>query len=139
MNFLTKAFFVLLTIPTIVFGAPDQSEPREKSPIDLALPHLSPAAVGSLKHAEKLVTAIKARDLKALNLQPYQIPPFLASAVENKDWVGIGAYLKTTYQADRTLTHAFRIGAPDSPHEIWFRYKIDGDKFSFDRIEILGW
>ena len=109
-------------------------------------PPLSQAGLGALEHASKLVAAINALDWKtaedALPPKNKYFPfPKERDATANKDWHGIGPYRNSDYNKnDRTLIHRFAFGpGRNHPHEVWFHYLLDGDRFTFTGISILGW
>jgi hypothetical protein len=119
-----------------------------------AQPPLSRAGLGALEHASKLVVAINNLDWKTVesaesgaierrtaSRKGSILPILKRDATMNKDWHGIGAYRGSDYQqGSRTLIQRFAYGRDrTTPHQVCFKYSLDGDAFTFEGISILGW
>lgn len=140
----SRIFFSLL-IACLALVTTGHCQDAPETPRIPPQPPLSRAGQGALEHASKLVVAINALDWKTVDSAALKKEGMLSllkrDAALFKDWHGVGAYRGFDNQQDRrTLTHKFAYGPNrTTPHEVWFRYTLDGDTFTFDGITILGW
>jgi hypothetical protein len=135
--------FSLIGILLTFLPAGRSAEKQEAAP---ELKRQQPLTLGGLKaleHASKLIAAINKLDWKTAEANPPKLNflPELKREAGGKDWPGIGGYRGTTYVGnDQTLIHRFAYGPRHtSPHEVWFLYSIDGEKFTFTGLSVLGW
>jgi hypothetical protein len=134
--------FCLLLGATVALACNALSEDAPQTSHAEPQPALSPAGLGALEHASKLIIAINNLDWQTVesatpkNEASLSILKRLATA--SKDWPGIGAY-RGYDQKDGTLTLRFAYGGRSTPHEIWFKYSLGDAKFTYQGYEILGW
>jgi|688.fasta_scaffold927966_2 hypothetical protein len=140
----SRIFYSLL-IAVLIVGTVGYCEEERKPPASAPQPPLSLAGLGALEHASKLIAAINALDWKTVDAaappKDNFLPLLKRDAAASKDWFGVGAYRGSTYDQDsRLLRHRFAYGPNRAtPHEVWFDYSIEGDKFTLAGIMILGW
>ena len=105
---------------------------------------LNQAGLASLENACKLVHSINSlnwRPIDAAALKNKSMLNMVKRDATNKHWLGIGAYRGSAFDEKRALVlHKFAYGpGRTTPHEVWFRYAIDGDVFRLNSFAILGW
>ena len=140
-----QLIFDSLLFTVLLASSVGHCEDERKPPISTPQPPLSRAGLGALEHASKLIVAINALDWKTVEAATPEKEDFLPllkrDAAAIKDWFGVGAYRGSEYREDGlALTHRFAYGpSRDTPHEVSFRYSLDGDGFTFSGLTILGW
>ena len=129
---------LLSSTPTGKSAEAQQPARTQQKPLDIG-------ELKALEHACKLVAAVNALDWKTAEAttpaKDVFLPLLKRDATSVKEWPGIGGYRRSDRRSsDQVLSHCFTYGPGHAnPHEVWFQYSIDGDKFTFVGINILGW
>ena len=141
-----KPFVLLPLLASFLAIAPGvRSENSQQVAVATKQPELSTAGLRSLEHASKLIAAINSLDWKtveeAFSPKDAWVDILKRDAGTIKDWPGIGGYRRYELNEKRsTLTLRFAYGPTHAtPHEASFHYSLEGDKFKFTGMTIMGW